>query len=62
MLDIKLPERIGVSPIAVSEPFQFFTPEAIQQMRSEVLSKDVREDCQYSSNLSKSQLRGIASE
>lgn len=62
MRDIKLSEHTGVSPMAVSEPFQFFTPEAIQRMRSEVLSKDVWDNCRYSSNLSRSQLRGFASE
>lgn len=62
MRDIKLPEHRGVSPVAVSEPFKMFTPEAIQRMRSEILSKDVWENCQYSSNLSKKQLRGFASE
>ncbi|MCJ1426128.1 hypothetical protein MMC29_004030 [Sticta canariensis] len=40
MRNIKLPEHTGVSPIAVSEPFQFFTPEAIRRMRSEIMSKD----------------------
>lgn len=62
MHDIKLSQNIGVSPVAVSEPFQFFTREAIQRMRSEVLSKDVWANCRYSSNLSKNQLRGFASE
>jgi len=50
----------GISPNAVSEPFPLFTEEAIQQMRSEVLSKPVLENCQYSSNLAASQLRGFA--
>lgn len=40
----------GISPIAVSEPFQLFTTDAIKQMRSEVLSKPVWENCKYSSN------------
>lgn len=50
----------GVSPNAVSEPFSLFTDEAIQQMRSEVLSKQVLENCQYSSNLATCQLRGYS--
>lgn len=62
MRDIKLPENTGVSPMAVSEPFQLFTPEAIRRMRTEVLSKDILNKFQYSSNLSKSQLRGFAPE
>jgi hypothetical protein len=62
MKDLGLPVNTGISPIAVSEPFQLFTPEAIQQMRAEVLSKQVWENCQYSSNLSQCQLRGFAPE
>ena len=61
MRDIKLPENTGVSPMAVSEPFLLFTEEAIHRMRSEVLSKEVWDNSQYSSNLSQSQLRGFAS-
>jgi hypothetical protein len=52
----------GVSPIAVSEPFPLFTTEAIKAMRAEVLSKPVWENCKYSSNLAKCQLRGFAPE
>lgn len=50
----------GISPVAVSEPFPLFTEEAIKQMRAEVLSKPVLENCKYSSNLAHSQLRGMA--
>ena len=50
----------GISPIAVSEPFQLFTEDAIRQMRAEVLSKGVMENCKYSSNLAHCQLRGFA--
>jgi len=53
-------EDKGVSPNAVSEPFQLFTPEAIKQMRDETLREEVFENCQYSSNLAKGQLRGMA--
>lgn len=62
MSDIKLDGK-GVSPVAVTEPFQLFAKEAIHQMRSEIQSKEVWETAQYSSNLSggKSQLRGYAS-
>ena len=62
MKDLSLPEDTGISPVAVSEPFQLFTPEAIQQMRAEILSKPVWENYQYSSNLSQCQLRGFAPE
>ena len=60
MKDLGLPEDIGVSPVAVSEPFRLFTEDAILQMRAEVLSKNVWDYCQYSSNLAQCQLRGHA--
>ncbi|MCJ1253142.1 hypothetical protein MMC24_000949 [Lignoscripta atroalba] len=60
MSDLNLPEDTGVSPVAVSEPFQFFTQEAIHRMRAEVLSDAVWSNCQYSSNLAQCQLRGFA--
>ena len=60
MKDIGLPEHTGVSPLAVSEPFPLFTPEAVMRMREEVLSHDVLTKCQYSSNLAQAQLRGYA--
>src|SRR5689334_4099420 len=45
MEEIGLPNK-GISPVAVSEPFPLFTLDAIKQMRAEVLSKDVLENCQ----------------
>ena len=62
MKDLSLPQGTGVSPFAVSEPFQLFTEEAVHRMRAEVLSKKVMENCQYSSNLAQCQLRGFAAE
>ena len=52
----------GISPNAVSEPFELFTVEAIAQMRSEVLSQRVIANCKYHSNLAQFQLRGMAPE
>jgi len=60
MSDLNLPDDTGVSTFAVSEPFHLFTAEAIHRMRAEVLSKEVWESCQYSSNLAQCQLRGFA--
>lgn len=60
MADLKLSEGIGVSPFAVSEPFQLFTQEAVHRMRAEIFRKEVWENCQYSSNLAQCQLRGFA--
>ena len=61
MQELNFPENVGVSSVAVSEPFQLFTPEAIHQMRAEILSSKVWDNCQYSSNLAQCQLRGFAS-
>lgn len=55
-------EDMGVSPVAVSEPFPLFSPEAIRCMRAEVLSDKVWDKCKYSSNLAQCQLRGFAPE
>ncbi|KAK5624620.1 hypothetical protein RRF57_000336 [Xylaria bambusicola] len=60
MKELGFPETIGVSPIAVSEPFRLFTEEAVMRMRREVLSPEVFENCQYSSNLAHCYLRGFA--
>jgi len=55
-------ENIGVSPVAVSSPFQLFTPEAIQVMRTEIFKPEVLEKYKFSSNIARSQLRGYAKE
>lgn len=60
MSDLRLPEGTGVSSFAVSDPFQLFTQEAVQRMRVEIFSKEVMENCKYSSNLAQCQLRGFA--
>lgn len=62
MQDLNFSECAGVSPIAVSEPFHLFTSEAVRQMRAEILSSRVWDNCQYSSNLAQCQLRGFASQ
>lgn len=61
MAEIGMAEK-GVSPNAVSVPFPLFTEEAVQQMRAEVLSKPVWDNCKYSSNIAQCQLRGFAPE
>ncbi|KAH8815251.1 hypothetical protein F5884DRAFT_666060 [Xylogone sp. PMI_703] len=60
MEDIGFPSSNGVSPIAVSEPFQLFTQEAIEIMRSEIMSKEVQEGYSYTSDIAPKQLRGYA--
>ncbi|KAF2968757.1 hypothetical protein GQX73_g4836 [Xylaria multiplex] len=60
MKELGFSEITGVSPVAVSEPFRLFTKEAVMRMRQEVLSPEVFENCQYSSNLAQCYLRGFA--
>lgn len=60
MKDIGYPEDCGVSPVAVSKPFPLFSQEAIHEMRSEILQKEVMENCSYSSNIAACQIRGYA--
>lgn len=60
MEDIGFPASRGVSPVAVSEPFPLFTEEAIDIMRSEILSKEVQENFSYTSDIAAKQLRGYA--
>lgn len=71
-LDFKAPEKIytmselgldrgdHVSPVAVSEPFQLFTEEAVERMRQEIFKPEIMANYQYSSNLAQCQLRGYA--
>lgn len=60
MEDIDLPAKLGVSPVAISEPFQLFTEEAIDIMRAEVLSKEINDKFAYTSDIAPKQLRGFA--
>lgn len=60
MKDIGFAEDVGVSPVAVTHPFQLFSPEAIHIMRTEIAQAEVRQRCMYSSNLANAQLRGYA--
>ncbi|KAJ0313147.1 hypothetical protein COL5a_003998 [Colletotrichum fioriniae] len=56
--DISLPEDIGISPVACSEPFPLFTEEAIQHMRQEIFTTEVWENCLHSTRFAPCQLRG----
>ncbi|KAJ4370483.1 hypothetical protein N0V83_005003 [Neocucurbitaria cava] len=60
MKDIGLAEDIGISPVAVTQPFQLFSPEAIQIMRSEISKSEVTKNHTFSSNIAAAQLRGYA--
>ncbi|GAB1198101.1 hypothetical protein APSETT444_007409 [Aspergillus pseudonomiae] len=52
-------EGQGISPNAVTAPFQLFTEEAIKQMRAEIFSKAVLDECQYTSAFVKNTIRGM---
>ncbi|KAF4972580.1 hypothetical protein FSARC_853 [Fusarium sarcochroum] len=52
-------EGHGVSPNAVSEPFPLFSKDAMLQMRAEVFSKPVLEDCRFTSDLIAEVIRGM---
>jgi hypothetical protein len=56
--DIGLSENVGISPVAVSEPFPLFTQEAISIMRSEIFTNEVWENCLISTEFAGCQLRG----
>ncbi|KAB8277080.1 hypothetical protein BDV30DRAFT_223679 [Aspergillus minisclerotigenes] len=52
-------EGQGISPNAVTAPFQLFNEEAIKQMRAEIFSKPVLDECQYTSSFVKNTIRGM---
>lgn len=54
-------EGQGISPNAVTAPFQLFTTEAIRQMRAEIFSEPVLADCRYTSPFVKNTIRGMGS-
>lgn len=52
-------EGQGISPNAATDPFPLFTEEAIRQMRAEIFSPKVLEECQYSSTFNRNMVRGM---
>lgn len=60
MTDIGFSEDTGVSPVAVSQPFRLFSPEAIQKFRDEVLNPEVMAKYGVKSNIAACQIRGYA--
>ncbi|KAL1595716.1 hypothetical protein SLS60_009405 [Paraconiothyrium brasiliense] len=58
MQELGFEADVGVSPVAVSDPFQLFTAEAVEFMRDEIFQ--VPDKYKFSSNIAKSQLRGYA--
>lgn len=55
-------EGEGISPNAVSEPFQLFSEEAIRQMRAEAFSDYAVRERQYCSTFNKNMIRGLGHE
>ena len=62
MKDIGYDEGVGISPMAVSQPFQLFSPKAVQNFRNEILSPRVLEKYSCHSNIAASHLRGFVAE
>ena len=60
MTDIGYAADTGISPVAVSQPFQLFSPGAIHEMRAEIFNPEVMDSCSYSSNIAARQIRGYA--
>lgn len=52
-------EGQGISPNAVTAPFQLFNEEAIKQMRAEIFSRPVLDECQYTSSFVKNTIRDM---
>ncbi|KAM0430506.1 hypothetical protein ACHAPT_005853 [Fusarium lateritium] len=53
-------ENQGVSPIAGSDPFPLFTEAAVKQVRRELFSEEVLNNCQFASTFTKNQIRGYS--
>lgn len=62
MKDIGYEDGVGISPMAVSQPFRLFSPKAVQNFRNEILSPKVFEKYSYHSNIAASHLRGFVAE
>lgn len=60
MSDISLPSDIGISPVALSEPFRLFSKEAVMAMRKEIMSDKVMKNYSHNSDVACTQLRGYA--
>ncbi|KIW01638.1 hypothetical protein, variant [Verruconis gallopava] len=59
MEDIGYSKDVGISPVAVSKPFQLFSHDAVMQMRREVFDvRDNHPENMFQSNIAPCQLRG----
>jgi len=55
-------EGHGISANAVTDPFPLFSQDAIMQMRREIFSEPVLENCRYSSTFNANMIRGMGHE
>ena len=62
MEDLGLAKEIGISPVAVSQPFKLFSDRATERFRKAILRPEVRDNYTFSSTLAPCQLRGYATE
>lgn len=60
MKDLGFAEDAGISPVAVSQPFQLFSQDAVQQMRAEIFQPEVLKNCAFRSDIAACQLRGYS--
>lgn len=58
MKDIGL-DGHGISPVAVTDPFPLFTSDAMAQMRREIFSGPVLQDCRFKSDFCANMIRGM---
>jgi len=59
MEDLGYAKDVGVSPVAVSKPFQLFSQDAVMQMRREVFDvRDNHPEHVFQSNIAPCQVRG----
>ncbi|KAF4987382.1 hypothetical protein FDECE_15457 [Fusarium decemcellulare] len=52
-------EGHGISPIAVSDPFPLFSQDAMRQMRAEIFTEEVLENCRFGTDLVPDVIRGL---
>lgn len=55
-------EGHGISKNAVTDPFPLFSKDAMMQMRREIFSEPVLQDCRYSSDFIANMVRGMGHE
>jgi hypothetical protein len=57
MTDFGVISEMAISPVAISEPFPLFTEETVQAMRGEIFTKEVWDNCKWSTEFAHCQIR-----